>query len=99
PSVSQSPSASRHSLKPLQPSYSDRTSDVSEAQVLGALLDGPLLEEALRLRRLQSFKVLDTEPESAFQRLAEFAAELCNCPMAMISFVDQQRVWLKAEVG
>jgi len=55
--------------------------------------------EALRLAALQQTGLLDTEPESDFDLLAEVAAQLCRVPYAFISLVDAKRVWYKACYG
>jgi hypothetical protein len=82
----------------LRRSSLNRSSEMSDTETIAG--DSPRSEaEKARLRVLRALKVLDTEHEAAFQRLAEFAAELCGCPIATVSFVDENRVWLKAEVG
>lgn len=55
--------------------------------------------ERSRLAALQSYQILDTEPEAAFDDLAAMAARLCDAPMAAISFVDEERLWFKARYG
>lgn len=55
--------------------------------------------ELERLQALLSYRILDTEPESAFQDLVQLAAWICETPMAAISFVDSDRQWFKARVG
>lgn len=53
-------------------------------------------DESLRLQALQHYQILDSDPEQEFDDLAELAAEIYGCPMAAISFVDQERQWFKA---
>ena len=55
--------------------------------------------EAGRLAILRHYQILDTEPEPAFDDLARLAAFCCQTPIALINFVDQQRVWSKALVN
>jgi GAF domain-containing protein len=43
--------------------------------------------------------VLDTPPEENFNKLAALAAKIFNMPIALISFVDSERVFFKANVG
>ena len=57
------------------------------------------LNEAERLAALREYRILDTPPEPAFDDLARLTARLCESPIAIISFVDQDRIWLKAAVG
>lgn len=52
-----------------------------------------------RLNRLYSYEILDTAPEGSFDRLARLAAELFDAPIAVISFVDEDRTWFKARRG
>jgi len=56
-------------------------------------------DEAARLEALRQYKILDTEPEQAFDDLAKLAALLCGTPMALINLVDANRHWFKAKVG
>ena len=55
--------------------------------------------EAQRLNALRRYQILDTPPEPAFDRIAEMAANIFHVPMAGISLVDEERVWIKARVG
>lgn len=55
--------------------------------------------EKQRLRALERYKVLDTDPEPAFDDLAKVAAHICDTPMALVSLVDESRQWFKAKVG
>jgi len=43
--------------------------------------------------------ILDTPEEGAFDEIARIAAEICQAPMALVSFVDQDRQWFKARVN
>ncbi|NGM52671.1 PAS domain S-box protein [Caulobacter sp. 602-2] len=52
-----------------------------------------------RLAALASYRILDTAPEPAFDRLTGFAAELFNAPIALISLVDEHRQWFKSRYG
>jgi anti-sigma regulatory factor (Ser/Thr protein kinase) len=56
-------------------------------------------QEAARLQALRRYRILDTEPEKAFDDLALLASEICETPMALISLVDADRQWFKARVG
>ncbi|MDR6155829.1 diguanylate cyclase (GGDEF)-like protein/PAS domain S-box-containing protein [Acidovorax delafieldii] len=55
--------------------------------------------EAARLQALQSYAILDTPTEDSFDQLATLAARVCQCPMAVVNFVDSDRQWFKAAVG
>ncbi|UCV01266.1 EAL domain-containing protein [Acidovorax radicis] len=55
--------------------------------------------EAARLQALQAYAILDTPAEESFDQLAQLAARICQCPMAVVNFVDNKRQWFKAAVG
>jgi PAS domain S-box-containing protein len=56
-------------------------------------------DESARLEALYRYRILDTEPEPAFDDLGVLAAYLCGTPVAGISFVGESRQWFKARVG
>jgi adenylate cyclase len=55
--------------------------------------------ESQRLLALRSYQVLDTAPEIAYDEIVELAAQICHCPVAFISFIDDDRRWIKAKYG
>ena len=55
--------------------------------------------QAARLEALHSYRILDTPPESDFDQIATQAAQVCDCPMAMVNLLDANRQWFKARVG
>jgi hypothetical protein len=55
--------------------------------------------EPQRLGALRALEILDTAPEIAYDEIAELAAQICSCPVAYISFIDDDRRWLKAKYG
>lgn len=56
-------------------------------------------DEAARLAALRRYRILDTEPERAFDDLALLASHICQTPMALISLIDADRQWFKARTG
>ena len=56
-------------------------------------------EETERLLALESFTILDTPPEPAFDDLTALAADLCGVPMSAVSLVDTDRQWFKSRHG
>lgn len=42
------------------------------------------------LDALRSYEILDTEPESAFDDIAELAAHICDTPIAVVNFVHDK---------
>ena len=55
--------------------------------------------EAERLRSLRSYKILDTDPEQAFDDLTLIASQICGAPIALITLVDEDRQWFKSRIG
>lgn len=55
--------------------------------------------ERARLDALHWYRILDTEPEPAFDELTKLAALLCGTPFSMISFIDENRQWIKSSYG
>ena len=55
--------------------------------------------ESQRLEALRTLMVLDTPAEPLFDSLARMAAQVCGVPIALISLVDAERQWFKANVG
>jgi two-component system cell cycle sensor histidine kinase/response regulator CckA len=55
-------------------------------------------KEDVRLAALRLYDILDTAPEQAFDDLTRLAAQICQTPLATISFVDESRVWFKSRV-
>ncbi len=56
-------------------------------------------DQTARLEALAHYGILDTEPEDDFDRIAQLTAKLCDTPVALINFLDENRQWFKAEVG
>jgi anti-sigma regulatory factor (Ser/Thr protein kinase) len=57
------------------------------------------MDEAARLAALRKYRILDTEPERAFDDLTLLASHICGTPIALISLVDADRQWFKSRVG
>ena len=63
-------------------------------------MKGLLPEDELeRLEALRRYHILDTPPERAFDHIAEVAAGLFRVPIAMVSLVDNDRIWFKSHHG
>jgi len=52
-----------------------------------------------RVAVLKRYKIVDTQAEDAFDTIAKLATEIFDVPMALISFVDAENVFHKANVG
>ena len=55
--------------------------------------------ESERIEYLNSYEILDTPNEENFDELASLAADICEVPIAIISFVDKDRLWFKSKIG
>ena len=55
--------------------------------------------EAERLRQLRDLFVLDSAAEPVFDSLVRLASEVCGVPIALLSLVDGERQWFKANIG
>jgi formate hydrogenlyase transcriptional activator len=58
-----------------------------------------LVDEDARLETLHRFGILDSPAEPDFDELARLAAQICAAPIALVTFVDAERLWFKARVG
>ena len=56
-------------------------------------------DEFARQRALDSYRVLDTMPEQAYDDIVQLAATLCGAPIALVSLIDRDRQWAKAKIG
>jgi len=57
------------------------------------------LTEDERLNLLYEASILDTPPTTEFDAIVRLACNIFNMPMALVSFVDEQRQWFKAQQG
>ena len=49
-----------------------------------------------RLAALESYQILDTLADEAFDRITRVASTILNCPISCISFIDEGRQWFKS---
>lgn len=56
-------------------------------------------DEAERLATLYKLKILDTEREERFDRITRIACRLFSVPIAVISFLEAERQWMKSTEG
>jgi anti-sigma regulatory factor (Ser/Thr protein kinase) len=59
----------------------------------------PPVDEQARLAALRRYRILDTDPEQAFDDLTMLASQICGTPMALITLIDEDRQWFKSEFG
>src|SRR5690242_3264345 len=55
--------------------------------------------DAERVTAVKSYHLLDTAPEIAYDEISELAAQICQCPVAVIGLVDETRDWKKSTYG
>jgi PAS domain S-box-containing protein len=58
-----------------------------------------LFAEDKRLDTLAAYQILDTLPEKEFDALARLASYICKTPVALVSFIDAERWWVKSRIG
>jgi len=58
-----------------------------------------IVTEPHRLAALDSYDILDTAPEAGFDDVVLLAREICDAPVALVSFVASGRQWFKATSG
>ncbi len=55
--------------------------------------------ESDRLTTLRALEVLDSGPEEEFDALIKVASLVCGVPVSLISLIDTERQWFKANIG
>lgn len=61
-------------------------------------LSFPANEQA-RIEQLEDLMVLDTPPDQILDEITKLASMICGTPIALISLIDKDRQWFKANVG
>jgi len=77
-------------------SESPLNADAAGKELLGVAIPA---NEPERLKALRVLDIMDSPPEAAYDEIAELAAQICGCPIGYISFIDDDRRWLKARYG
>ena len=55
--------------------------------------------ESERLQALRACNILDTPPDPRFDAMTRLAARLYDVPFALVTLVDDERLWFKSAVG
>jgi PAS domain S-box-containing protein len=57
------------------------------------------VHDPARLAALDAYAILDTAPEKGFDDVVLLARNICETPVALVSFVADDRQWFKARIG
>lgn len=55
--------------------------------------------ERARLAAVRASRLVDSEPEPAFDRLTWLATQVTDCPVALMTVLTSQRQWFKSRIG
>ena len=56
-------------------------------------------DEKERVKNLEEYNIMDTAPEMVFDEITELAAEILQCPVTTIQFLNEDRQWFKSKYG
>src|SRR5580698_4156066 len=56
-------------------------------------------DEVLRIEALNQYEVLNSAPDPALDDLTQLAAQICETPVAAISFIGSDRIWIRSRFG
>src|ERR1700759_3541973 len=56
-------------------------------------------DEALRIEPQNQYEVLNSATDPILDDITSLAAQLCETPVAAISLIGQDRIWLRSRVG
>jgi two-component system, OmpR family, sensor histidine kinase VicK len=56
-------------------------------------------DEALRIEALNQYEVLNSAPDAVLDDLTRLAAQICDAPVAAVSLVGSDRLWLRSRFG
>ena len=55
--------------------------------------------ETERIKALKRYDILNTPPDGIFDKLVALASKIFNVPIAIITLVDEDRIWVKSQHG
>ncbi len=56
-------------------------------------------DEALRIEALNQYEVLNSAPDPVLDDLTRLTAQICDTPIAAVSFVGSDRIWIRSRFG
>jgi PAS domain S-box-containing protein len=56
-------------------------------------------DEALRIEALTQYEVLNSAPDPVLDDLTQLAAQICETPVAAVSFIGSDRIWIRSRFG
>ncbi len=56
-------------------------------------------DEALRIEALNQYEVLNSAPDPVLDDLTRLAAQICETPVAAVSFIGSDRIWIRSRFG
>jgi two-component system, OmpR family, sensor histidine kinase VicK len=56
-------------------------------------------DEALRVEALHQYEALNSAPDPVLDDLTQLAAQICDTPVAAVSFVGTDRIWIRSRFG
>lgn len=64
-----------------------------------AHINSPSINEHERVKALRQYNILDTPAEHEFDNITRLASLVCNVPNALITLVDEERLFYKSVMG
>src|SRR5260370_31346970 len=56
-------------------------------------------DEALRIEALNQYEVLNSAPDPVLDDLTQLAAQICDTPVAAVSFIGSDRILIRSDFG
>ncbi|MDO9234698.1 MAG: sensor domain-containing diguanylate cyclase [Aquabacterium sp.] len=57
------------------------------------------INEVLRVQAVRAHHIIDTPPEAAFDAITRLASHAFGTPVALLTLIDADRLWIKSSVG
>ncbi|MNJ92145.1 Autoinducer 2 sensor kinase/phosphatase LuxQ [compost metagenome] len=57
------------------------------------------IKDINRIKSLLAYAVIDTPSEEFYDTLNSLVSTICNTPISLISFIDDERQWYKSKIG